>query len=188
MVKLHLQLQSHGRPLGWTLGMAALVAGAGSMGLLLALSDLVFIIAGQAVPKHDSYLESYWAILAVVAGVLVFSWLIWIPVLARFCRRRPQFDRAERLVGLLLGGTLAEIVVLIPIDLLVRHRVNCHCATATFHASWMASLALIWLTGPGIVLAVLSRRRRAWNDRCQRCGYRRNVAAGPKCPECGYDW
>ncbi len=174
-----------GRPLLPSLIGAAFVGALGMTALILALSDVVWLLFRGEGREYDAF----WSLTTVVLSVLACSWLIWTPLLAIFSRRRPHRTTPGRLVGLLLGGTIAEMVVIIPVDVLVRSRNSCYCATASFQGTWLAVLALLWLTGPGIVLAVTSKRRRAWLEHhCAHCGYAKGPSPGPVCPECSYAW
>ena len=185
VLDVRVRMTRDGRPLLRSLIGAAFVAALGMTALLLALSDVVWLVQRGEAREY----EAYWSLTTVVLTVLACSWLIWTPLLAIFSRRRPHRTTPGRLVGLLLGGTIAEMVVIIPVDVLVRYRNSCYCATASFHATWLATLALLWLTGPGIVLAVTSKRRRAWLEHhCASCGYAKGPSPGSACPECGYAW
>ena len=173
------------RPLLPSLLGAAFVGALGMTALILALTDVVGLLRNNEAKEY----EGHWSLFWIILSVLACSWLIWTPVLAIFSRRRPHRTTPGRLVGLLLGGTIIEMVVIIPVDLLVRSRNSCYCSTASFHGTWLAVLALLWLAGPGIVLAVTSKRRRAWlAHHCTNCGYAKGPSPGPKCPECGYAW
>ncbi len=184
VLNVRVGVRPEGRSLLVSLVGAAFAAALAATALVLALTDVVWLLARGDAWEYDPL----WPLIIVVLAVLACSWLIWTPIFVIFCRRRPDRTGPGRLVGLLLGGTLAETVVIIPIDVLVRVRSDCYCVTASFHATWVATLALLWLTGPGIVLAVMSRRRRAWLQRCPDCGYRKGPSPGPKCPECGQAW
>lgn len=185
VLDVRVRLRRDGRPLMRSLIGAAFVGALGMTALILALTDVVGLLRNNQAREYDSE----WSLFAIVLAVLVCSWLIWTPLLAIFSRRRPHRTTPGRLVGLLLGGTIAEMVVIIPVDLLVRSRNSCYCATASFHATWLAVLAMLWLTGPGIILAVTSRRRRAWlAHHCANCGYAKGPSPGAKCSECGYAW
>ena len=92
------------------------------------------------------------------------SWLFWTVLLVRFVRRRQGQNVFGRIVGLLLGGTIAEVIVVLPLDIMVRRRTDCYCATGSFWTLCLSAWALLWLTGPGIVLALTSKRRRLWWD------------------------
>jgi hypothetical protein len=113
--------------------------------------------------------EPVWWLLGILPGLLIAA--------------------TQAMFGLLLGGTIVELVIVIPIDVLVRHKTSCHCSTPSFHATWFATLALLWLTGPGLLVAALSRRRKPWLEKhCASCGYPKGKEPGPQCPECGYSW
>jgi hypothetical protein len=117
------------------------------------------------------------------------SWLFWTVLLVRFVRRRQGQGVFGRIVGLLLGGTILEVVVVLPLDILVRRRTDCYCATGSFWTLCLSAWALLWLTGPGIVLALTSKRRRLWWDaHCMQCGYEKGPSPGERCPECGFEW
>ncbi|MHC4415827.1 MAG: hypothetical protein ACYS0G_11140 [Planctomycetota bacterium] len=185
IVPLRVGLQPKGRPLLLSLVGAGIVAAAGTTALILALTDVAWLVWRNQAREYDSE----WTLFGVMLGVLACSWLIWTPVLVAFSRRRPHRTTAGRLAGLLLGGTMAELVVIIPVDILVRYRNTCYCTTASFHATWLASLMLLWLAGPGLFFALTSRRRRAWlENHCANCGYPQGPSPGPQCPECGYAW
>ncbi len=182
---VRVRVRPDGRPLLPSLIGAAFVGALGMTALILALTDVVGLLRNNEAREYDSH----WVLLAIIFTTLVCSWLIWTPLLAIFSRRRPHRTTPGRLVGLLLGGTIIEMVVIIPVDLLVRYRGQCYCATASFHGTWLAVLALLWLAGPGIVLAVTSKRRRAWLEHhCANCGYAKGPSPGPVCPECSCAW
>ena len=51
------------------------------------------------------------------------------------------------------------------------------------------AIALLWLTGPGIVFPLTSRRRRlARLTHCAACGHPMGPSPGRACPECGHSW
>ena len=138
-----IRVRKDGRPLWRSLIGAAFVAAVGATAIFLALTDVVgLLLHGQA---HEY--EGEFSLFLVILIPLVLSWLIWIPLLAVFCRRRPHRSTPGRLVGLLLGGTIVELLVIIPVDVLVRVRDQCYCSTASFHGTWLATLALLWLSG-----------------------------------------
>jgi hypothetical protein len=72
---------------------------------------------------------------------------------------------------------------------MVRRRTDCYCATGSFHALLLATFAVLWLAGPGALIALTRRRRRRWADMyCLNCGYEKGPSPGDRCPECGYEW
>ncbi len=182
-----------GRPLWLTLVGAALIGGILTVGLFYSLGELLqFWEDGEM--WAFGYLEGKsWGsegLAAVVFWLLILvGWAIWIPLLYVFTRRTDPKRLHNRLVIVLLGGTIIETLVIVPVDIMVRRRTDCYCETGTFLALCCSIWALLWLTGPGIILAVTSRRRRRWGDtHCLNCGYAKGPTPGDRCPECGFEW
>ena len=94
-----------------------------------------------------------------------------------------------RVVGLLLGGTIVEAALILPIDIMIRRRTQCYCETGSFVALCLSTWALLWLAGPGAIIVVFRKRHRAWFEtHCDYCGYERGPSPGERFPECGIDW
>jgi len=119
---------------------------------------------------------------------LLVSWFLWSLVLLRFMRRGQPADRISRLTGLLLAGTLIEVILLIPLEAMVRRRADCYCATGSFQALIGGVAAALWLLGPMAFLVLLRRRPAWWTRHCQQCGYEKGPGATGHCPECGCAW
>ncbi|MHC4304994.1 MAG: hypothetical protein ACYSW2_11020 [Planctomycetota bacterium] len=183
---VRVRVRPDGRPLLVGLIGAAFAAAAATTALLLAVSDIVWLVWRGAAWEFD---PEFWRLIVVILGALAGSWLLWTPMLVVFARRRPHRATPGRLVGLLLGGTILELLVILPVDIVVRYRGSCYCTTASFHGTWVAGLVLVWLAGPGVFLALTSRRRRAWLEHhCDGCGYPKGPSPGARCPECGRIW
>ena len=186
VLDVRMRVRPDGRPLLIGLIGASFAAAAATTALLLAVSDIVWLVRRGEALEYDS---DKWTLAAVILGVLACSWLFWTPLLVIFSRRRPHRTTPGRLIGMLLGGTILELIVILPVDFLVRHRGGCYCTTASFHGTWLAGLVLLWLAGPGVVVALASRRRRAWlTHHCDGCGYPKGPSPGARCPECGRSW
>lgn len=118
------------------------------------------------------------------------SWVIWSVMLIRLSRRRPWETFLGRVVGLLLVAAVLELLVTLPIHIMMvlPRRVEV-VSTGTFFALCVAAVAALWLTGPGIVIALMGKRRRLWRGlHCEMCGYAKGPSPAAKCPECGYAW
>ncbi len=173
------------RSLKASLIIAAAVAGTLTFGLMLAFTEF----AGTVLEiSSDSDLD-FWTAEAIVTAIFVGSWAFWSAVLLVFCRGIWADRTLGRVVGLLLGGTLLEVLVVLPLDIMVRRRTDCYCFSGTFFGLCLAAGATLWLTGPGIVIALTSKKHRAWRQtHCGRCAYPKGPSPGPACPECGYAW
>jgi hypothetical protein len=185
-----------GKPLLRTIAMAALIAAALSTGLFFAIAELCGVFASIIEQLFDSDLRdrlpplisdwfgALWPWIFICTG-----WVIWTPILVTFARRKPGRSRWSRWVFALLGGTMLETLVVVPIDVMVRRRTECYCSSGSFFALIISMWALLWLTGPGIVIAATSKRRQMWAEtHCSTCGHAKGPTPGERCPECGSPW
>lgn len=140
---------------------------------------------GAAFLDPDAWRAS--AFLIPVAFLLV-SWMIWCIPISRFLRRGQPLTRFSRLTGLLLAGTVLEVVLLIPLEAMVRRRADCYCGTGSFQGLIGGLVAALWLVGPGIFLLLANRHPAWWKTHCQRCGYEKARGSSSACSECGWDW
>ncbi len=134
--------------------------------------------------------ETFTWIFVLSFFTLVASWILWSLVLIGFVQRRRVPDAVRRVTGLLLAGTLIEILLVVPLEAMVRRRADCYCGTGSFQMLLGSVLAGVWLLGPGIFLLMLSRRPAYWGRYCPYCGYQKGPPRNQpdQCPECGKDW
>ncbi len=180
------------RSLKRTVCAAGLVGGFLFTGLILSLLELfkVWEPVGELISNESEILGGDLAALfAVFWASIVVGWLLWLPILFLFAGRAGPRRFHERLVAVLLAGTVLETLVIVPIDVMVRRRTDYYCGTGTFFALCISIWAWLWLTGPGIVLAITAKRRTLLAEtQCLNCGYAKGPSPGPACPECGYAW
>ena len=172
--------------------LGALVAAVLTLSMMLALGELGSQIAhgtwNETPWSDDEMLQSPWVFGAGIV-VLVTSWLGWGFLLMVFTRQLWADRLLGRVTRLLFAGTVIETLVVLPIDIMVRRRTDCYCATGTFYALCLSTAALLWLSGPGIVFALTAtRRRRVHEGHCGRCGQAAGPSPGAVCPECGDAW
>lgn len=175
-VRVELRPSARRKSVVASLVVAAMVAA----GLTVALACAVLELA-------DVW-DAHWGWPPVLLPVFVTSWVIWSGALLLFTRKRRHPGLLGRLVALLLAGTVVEVLAVIPIDVMVRRRTDCYCATGTFYSLLISVWAAMWLAGPGVLILFLRRRRRRAAVRCVRCGYEKGPSPGPECPECGHSW
>jgi hypothetical protein len=174
-----------GAPLAVSLGIGALIAAGLVTALAFSLVDALSLLAPERFDLNDKHAALWVFILLVFAG----SWGLWTFCLLVFVRGVWADLVLGRMVGLLLSGTALELLVVVPIDVMVRRRTECYCGTGSFFALCIAAAATLWLAGPGIAIALLSRRHKAWRKtHCGRCGYPMGPTPGQACPECGFPW
>jgi hypothetical protein len=188
-------LASRGRPLMQCLLIATFLAGLLTVGALLALGELLASLLTWTFADNPwdelgpaNMLDDEWA-WVLLAGIVCVTWLVWGIGLFIYTRERWLDSAFGRIVGVLFAGTMIEWLALIPIDIMVRRRSDCYCATGTFWSVLIAGLGMFWLTGPAAFLLLTRGRRRAWREsRCHRCGYEKGPQPGLTCPECGVGW
>lgn len=135
---------------------------------------------------HDRFTWIF-VVSLVVLGV---SWFCWSLVLIAFVARRSVPQAIRRVTGVLVAGTLLEILLVLPLEAMVRRRAECYCGTGSFQMLLGAVLAGIWLLGPGIFVLLVMRRPAYWGRYCPDCGHEKGPrSTQPKaCPECGRAW
>lgn len=175
---------ARGRSLFFTLISGAFVGGIVVIVGLLGLSELIAILAFDTTNVMEN------PVCVSLAGLLlVVNWLLWGCALVVFVRDRWSDTAVGRVVGVLIGGTAIEWIVILPIDAMVRRRTDCYCNTGSFLTLLFGGAALVWLSGPMAYIALTRRRRKAFRaTRCERCGYPKGPSPGEQCPECGRMW
>lgn len=159
-------------------------AGALVLGLVIALYQLVLEVTGGIDIGDDNFFLWLWW------TPLIVGWIFWSVIFITYgARARRPEARIGRLIGLLLGGTIVEILIVIPIDIMVRRRTDCYCATGSFFALALSAAACLSLAGPGAIFVLTAKRRRLWYaEHCEVCAYAMGPSPGPRCPECGFEW
>ena len=191
VVRLRLPDGTRSKSLSWSLGVGALLAAIITAAIGLAVIELIGSMGHgnfQEDPWGDELFGEVWIWPALIL-TLIGSWVFWTMVLLIFTRRLWADTVLGRVVVLLLGGTVVELLVVLPIDVMVQRRTDCYCAAGTFWSLSASAVGLLWLTGPGIVFAVTMRRRgMARKTHCTSCGHSKGPSPGPVCQECGYKW
>ncbi|GJQ30090.1 MAG: hypothetical protein HBSAPP03_19740 [Phycisphaerae bacterium] len=171
------------RPLWWSLAAAGLMIGLLAAGAVLAVGHAVFSLTDGEIPGDKVI---WWGTLGVLAG----GWLVATPLLIAFTRRGRPEGVVQRVAARLFVGTLVEAAAIIPLDVLVRRKEDCVCATGTYMALSLCGAVGLFVLGPAVLLPLLAKRRRRWYaGHCEVCGY--DMTRTPtldRCPECGSGW
>ena len=156
----------------------ALMVGA----VVLAVADAAWLVLGD-----DVYEGPWVTVWLVVMGV---SWLVFTPLLIRFCRARPRETLLSRLASRLFLGTIIETAAIIPLDVMIRRKTDCDCLQGTYWALSLCGAVGLFIAGPAVFLPILAKRRRRWHHgRCEVCAYdMTGCIDAERCPECGTGW
>lgn len=178
---------------GMPLKLSVLIAGAmcaalagGALFLASSMWDLFTAWLKVGVFDSDFTNIFVYAMTAVVLGV----WGVSTPLLWAYIKGRPRENALQRIASRLFVGTVVEVIVIIPFDVMVRRKTSCYCAEGTFWALVWCGTVGAFLLGPMIYLAPFGRRRRRLlAGHCPGCGY--DLSPTPnvdRCPECGLGW
>lgn len=129
----------------------------------------------------------YW-----MSGVvpLVFGWAVATPLLIAFSGRGRRETVLARLANRLLIGTMVEVALLIPLDVMVRRSGSCYCLAGTYWGLTLCGFVGVFALGPAVFLPLLAKRRKRWYDgHCAVCRYDMTAMMdAARCPECGTGW
>lgn len=182
-------VSSHGRSVRKSITIAGLVIG-------ILFFAFIMGIAGFLQDVHELNIEpdfindlpgrEYTAI-AIIIG---FGWLVATPILIKFSKPGPKETALARLAKKLFIGTIIEIALLIPLDVMVRRSANCYCWAGTYWALTICGFVGIFALGPAVFLPILAKRRKTWySGHCGVCGYDMvGMPDATRCPECGTGW
>ncbi|HWB18939.1 MAG TPA: hypothetical protein VG711_01460, partial [Phycisphaerales bacterium] len=153
---------------------------------ILGFAQLISSWAQTNVRPEDALGEWWLPMSIAVCTIGLLSWILWTVLFISFCRKRQGRGVIGRVAGILLGGTIAETMLVLPVDVMIRRKTDCYCGTGTFFSLVLSGWAVLWLAGPGVVVVFMKKRHRRWAEtNCEMCGYLRGPSVSPVCPECG---
>jgi hypothetical protein len=119
-------------------------------------------------------------------GIAVIAWTLWFLIFALMGAGQ-WAGRFRRMYRTLIGGTILELLITIPIDVQVRKRTDCYCFEGTLISLAIGLTAIVWTFGPGVAILFLIRRNqiKAASGNCRQCGYDLRGLSSSRCPECG---
>lgn len=122
--------------------------------------------------------------------VCVTGWAVATPLLIAFCKPGRRETVLGRVASWIFLGTVAEIALMIPMDVMVRRRASCYCWEGSYWGLTVGGFVGVWALGPAVFLPLVARRRKRWHGGlCEVCGY--DMTSTPdaeRCPECGAGW
>ncbi len=164
--KWRLALAGRGRPL------RGAAIGAGLMGMLLSIAFLATLMEIPSwLSKHPTFGRSSWMSLWTICaghswfgftllGVMPALWAVWAFVFFRYWRGANQLSRVERVIRLLIAGSILEVLVASAVQAFTPGNRNCYCAKGSYTGLVFGGTVLIWLFGPGILFVSLRKYQR----------------------------
>ncbi len=143
---------ARGRPVprrSWT----ALAVAAGFMMALLATAlafSLFALVRGDKMDEIHGW-----------AGTLLglWSWAAWAIVFAKYARTQDPASAWRKVVDRLLAGSVAELLVAVPVHVHVRQRDDCCAHGFTFIGLATGLAVLLFAFGPGVFFLFVRRAR-----------------------------
>lgn len=174
------RLAAHGRPLRAAVIAAAAMAMLLSVGLIALLLELP---DWWALQFDKPRVEYHW----IIWPAMLVLWGIWAWVFLVYWRQGDRYTQLGRMIRALVAGSLAEVVVAIPVHVWAMRSRDCYCERGTYTTMVLAGVVLLWAFGPGIVLLYMREnyRRARLFPSCQHCGYSLVKNTSGRCPECG---
>lgn len=160
---------------------AALIAA----GLAWSLFELA---AGEedAIEMGERFLPGFFVLLPM--AILVPTWVLWGRFFWRLSSPCDPLSM-DRMMKPLLANTAIGMVLMLPIDAIVRRKKDCYCATGSFWGLVLGIITALWLLGPFVVLWLSrTRRLRLRRHACLACGHARPPGPTSACQECGRGW
>lgn len=122
-------LYGQSKSLRLSLAMAAMVAAVLTCGLGFAAFGLIQLVRSwgpdEPDPADTIELPESWMYLAAPVTLFILSWIFWSAVMFIHARRVKGFGALRRALGLLLGGTIVEVILVLPLDVMLRRRTDC---------------------------------------------------------------
>lgn len=125
-------------------------------GFMMALLGTALLYALFALVKADKMEEEHgWAGLVLGLG----TWVAWAILFSNYSRDADPRSALRRVAERLLVGSIAELLVAVPVHVHVRRRDDC-CAHGFTFAGMATGLAvLLFAFGPGVFFLFLKRAR-----------------------------
>ena len=170
-------------PNGWPLRVsvvgAAGIAGLATTMAIYGIVEFTDVTLGTSMARGSAW---EWHAMLLVVWTVTGGFWCWL--LRRAGRSRDPRG-LDRLVRAVFAATVVESILMVPLYVMLRKRLDCFCGAATFIGLCGGVAMLLWMCGPWALLLLTRRRREAWSvGACTGCGYSR-LGGGDRCPECG---
>lgn len=177
-------------------GVPAWVSLAAGAFVCASLVGMFVVAVLDALREPKTAAGHIWPAALAVAGV---AWVVGTVLFVGFAASRRELSREwllARITKGILKGTAFEALAILPLDIMIRRKSDCYCASGSVLAWAMCFAVGLIVFGPAALLPALARDRdEFYRDRCDACGERREAVdstadgyRGPteeRCRKCG---
>jgi hypothetical protein len=154
-----IKVQPEGRPMKLSAIGAAFAVALLSIGLFYSLLDLLPKAAFEDGPPYFACKWfSYHHTLLFVPPAL---WCLWSALFYIYQRERDHYTWVGKVLRALVGGTILELFVSIPIY--VTRQEDCYCVRGSYAGLVFGTTVLLWAFGPGVFLLFIREKHRREN-------------------------
>jgi hypothetical protein len=118
--------------------------------------------------ENDKTADKVGQILLAGAGVV---WLIWLLLFALLARSVDRLTLSDRMYQILLAGSVAELLVAVPMHLVVRQRAQCCAGMYTALGIGIGIVVMFAAMGPAVFFLFFRRYKQAYARRKQRTSW-----------------
>jgi len=150
-----IKAQPQGRPMQAAAIAAAFAVALLSVGLLYSLLDLL----PDSTFGNTSYFSCAWFSLHYILLLIPLAlWFFWSVIFCIYWRQSDHYTWVGKVLRALIGGTILELFVSIPIY--VTRQDDCYCARWSYTGLVFGATVLLWAFGPGVFLLFIREKHR----------------------------
>ncbi|RKY12462.1 MAG: hypothetical protein DRP65_01250 [Planctomycetota bacterium] len=151
-----IKVQPQGRPMKRSAISAAFAVALLSVGLFFSLLDLLPGAAFEDGPPYFSCVYfSYHYVLILIPLAL---WCLWSVIFCIYWRQGDHYTWVGKVLRALIGGTILEFFVSVPIY--VTRQEDCYCVRGSYTGLVFGATVLLWAFGPGVFLLFIKEKHR----------------------------
>ena len=150
-----IKVRPEGRPMKRSAIAAAFAIALLSVGLLYSLLDLLPEAAFEETPYFSCAWFSLHYILLLIPLAL---WCFWSVIFCIYWRQSDHYTWVGKVLRALIGGTILELFVSIPIS--VTRQEDCYCIRGSYAGLVFGATVLLWAFGPGVFLLFIKEKHR----------------------------
>jgi len=158
-----IKTESKGRPMKWAAIGAGFAVTLLLVGLLYSVVNLFWSdVCDKIVPADDDPTGKV-VLKYLFLLIPVCLWCLWSVVFYIYGRHSDYYNWAGRVIRGLIGGSILELLVTVPIY--ATRQDQCYCARGSYAGLVFGGTAILWAFGPGVALLFIRERQRRETQR-----------------------